>query len=128
MLHALEYGLACGIVDVCKKLFNKVFLQLLASADDRLCLIGTEKLDFTSVTFYILSDQITFIYKLINVDRDKIRFKLSDFDNISGCFEFRVIGQKHKNIKSCLGQFQFMAERFAHAFIGQRQFPWKFNT
>ena len=44
MLYALEYGLTCGIVDVCKKLFNKVFLQLLASADDRLCLIGTEKL------------------------------------------------------------------------------------
>ena len=123
MLHALEYDLTCGIVDVCKKLFNKVFLQLLASADDRLCLIGTEKLEFTSVTFYILSDQITFILSLSMLTETRFALSFRTSTISLAVFEFRVIGQKLIEYQKLSGAVSVHGRRFAHAFIGQEQFP-----
>ena len=103
----LEKSISIVLICVFKKSGFKILLKLSAFFDNGKCLFRTLKFDLPPVSFYTVSGQISFFYQFIYIDRNKIGFDFPDFHDVAGCFAFRIVAKKHKNIKGCLRHMNF---------------------
>ena len=74
-----EKSISIVLICVFKKSGFKILLKLSAFFDNGKCLFRTLKFDFSSVSFYTVSGQISFFYQFIYIDRYQICFNFPDF-------------------------------------------------
>lgn len=96
--------------------------------NDILSLFRAEQQDFATVTRGFSALQIAFLHQLIHIDGDEVRLDSANLHHITGGPVFRIVAKEHENVKSGLGQFQLLAQWFAHGIVSQIELPDKFNV